>query len=334
MFKYKKSNECLNKFTKVSRNKLFLLKIIDMKKLALLLFIGGIFTSCNDGDLVFDELNFSSNVEKCDEKEIYYKLNNNEMLFIYIPNLINDNLVLNQEYSHTINNSNEMVYRQYSDRTSSGLICDIITPAFPQVVEEFKVNGGQIKYKYFRKTSINETSGNVTIDYVYSFNFQNIVLANNSGKEMKYENYFFGEYQKKPNTLNFNLGNNLNKCNANNFISINGSQIFEIISPEINLQQTVGVQTINLNNSNKINIFLLEPVINADVVCEIDFSNSDIIKLEDWNASQGVLEIVTTENPNVQSGFTRTFILKNVVFKNQSDSFIITEQILGTYTGN
>lgn len=335
MFKYKKSNECLNKFAKVYINKLFLLKIIDMKKLALLLFIVGMFTSCNDGDLVFDELNFSGNVQKCTDKGIYYKLNSNEMLFLYLSNLNTENLVLNQEYSQTINIGNEIVYRLYSDKAIAGSICSVISPAFPQVIDEFNVQkSGAINYKRVRKIEQNADDSRVTINYAVSFNFENIILSNGA-KELKYENYNFGEYINSTSTLDFNLSNGPTYCPNSDILFAKEKQGFKIIGSDIQSEIEVGTQTVNLNATTFVKFYLLDQVTNPNEFCDMNFSDVENKINEEWTANEGVIEVITTgnattENPDVFITYTTKYILKNAVFTNGTDSFKINEQILLT----
>lgn len=310
-----------------------------MKKLALLLFIGSILTGCDDGDLIFDELNFSGNVQKCTDKGIYYKLNNNEMLFLYLSNLNTENLVLNQEYSHTISNSNEIVYRLYSDKAIAGSICNVITPAFPQVVDEFNVNnGGAIKYKRIRKIEQKADDSRVTINYVVSFNFENIILTNGE-KELKYENYNFGEYTNSTSTLDFNLSNGPTYCTNSNILFAKGEQGFKIIGSDIQSEIEVGTQTINLNTDTFVKFYLLNQVVDANEFCDLNFTDSTVKIKEEWTANQGVIEVITTanstiENPEVIIGYSTTYVLKNAIFTNGTDSFTINEQVLSKVTTN
>jgi len=306
-----------------------------MKKFTLLLLISSFVSSCSDGDLVFDELNFSGNIQKCSTKDIFYKLNGNEMLFTYLPGKINNELPLNEEITYFISNSNDIVYRQYGDKTVSGLICEVITPSSPQVVEEFKVNiGGQIKYKRFRRITLKETDASVNIGYIYSFNFHNIILSNGS-KELKYENYNFGEYIDTNSTLHFKFFNEFTYCDSSSdLITLDNNQALKLIIPSLELSQNTGTSVIDLDEFNYIQYQLFKDgSLNKVTACDISNLTPPLTLIENWKATQGNIEIVTTENPNVPSGFSRTFILKNGVFKSESDSFLISEKILGIYTG-
>lgn len=309
---------------------------MNMKKLALLLFAGAIFTSCNDGDLVFNDLNFNENVQKCSQKSIYYKLNGNEMLLLNMTGIINDTIALplNQEFETTT--SGNILYRQYSGKAVAASICDLIAPANPQVVDEFTVNnGGKIKYKRVRRVIQKTNDSKVAINYVYTFNFQNIILSNQD-KEIKYEDYNFGEYINSSSTFDFNLGNVINFCENSDAVINKDRQIFKIISPEFVFTENVGNKTINLNNTNYISFYLLNQVINYAEACDLNFSNPRTEITEEWTATTGTLEIITTanstvENPEIITGYTHQLILKNATFVSGTDSFTITEQILGNY---
>jgi len=315
-----------------------------MKRLALILFFGGCLSSCNDGDLIYDNLNFSGNIEKCSDKEIFYKLNNNEILFTYLPGVINKTnpIPLNQEIVHEINNSNDLIYRQYSDKTTSNLICGIIAPATPSVIDEFKVNtGGKIIYKRIRKITQNDTDAKVSLDYIYTFNFKNIVLTNGSS-ELKYENYFFGDFIDSNVTLNFSFISEFSFCDDENQIfAIDTNQGMKISSPDFQFNETTGTQSISLNNSNFIEYYYFSETgsINNNVMCDLNNMPADLNLIENWKSTAGTLEIVTTanstlENPEVITGYTYTLYLKNVTFTKDSDSFTIANQLIGKFNNN
>lgn len=311
-----------------------------MKKLSFLFLLAGMFSSCDDGDLVYTDLNFNGNIQKCADKEIYYKLNGKEMLFAYLPGVINPSnpLPLDQVFTHTINNPNELVYRQYSGKTTADLICGTITPATPNVIEEFNVNsGGEILYKRNRKITQSTSNNNVKVDYVYTFDFKNIVLSN--GKEsIKYENYYFGELLESTVNLHFSFFDKFSFCDNSSLVTYDSNQAIKINSAALNFLDVVGVQTISLNQSNYIEyLYYTGETINKEIVCsEIDSENGVYLS-ENWVATNGILEIITTansipENPNVIIGYTHTLVLKNATFTQGLNSFLITEQVLGIYT--
>nr|WP_297308588.1 hypothetical protein [uncultured Flavobacterium sp.] len=307
-----------------------------MKKIVFLLFASALFTNCNDGDLIFDDLNFAGNVQKCNQKSIFYKLNGNEMLLLNMTNHINDEtpLPLNQEFE--ISNSNNILYRQYSGKAIGGSVCDLIPPANPQVVTEYASNnGGTIKYKRIRQIIQPNNDSKVSINYVYTFNFQNIVLSNQD-KQLKYEDYNFGEYINSSSVLDFNLGNVINFCENTAAVINKDRQIFKINSPEFVFTETVGSKTINLNNENYITFYILNQIVNYNEACEMNFSDPSTNIIEEWRATTGSIEIVTTanstiENPEIITGYTHTLILKESTFVNGTDQFTITEQVLGNY---
>lgn len=307
-----------------------------MKKIAFLLFASAFFTNCSDGDLIFDDLNFTGNVQKCNQKSIFYKLNGNEMLLLNMTNYISDEnpLPLNQEFE--IATSNNILYRQYSGKAIAGSICDLIPPANPQVVAEYTSNnGGTIKYKRIRQILQPNNDTKVSINYIYTFNFKNIVLSNQE-QQLKYEDYNFGEYINSSSALDFNLGNVINFCGNTGAVINKDRQIFKINSTEFVFTEIVGSQTINLNQTNYITFYLLNQVVNYNEACNLNFSNPLTEITEEWKTTSGSLEIVTTanatvENPEIITGYTHTLILKNAVFVNGTDQFTITQQTLGNY---
>jgi len=247
-------------------------------------------------------------------------------------------LVLDREYE-TATTNNNILYRQYSDKAIAGSVCDLIAPAFPQVVQEFNsIPGGKIVYKLSRKISQKENSSVVSIDYLYNFKFKNIVLSDGD-KELKYEDYFFGENLKASSKLDFNLGDNFKFCSATEMITNKEKQIFKIFSSELNFPQQAGTQTIILNTDNYLKFYYLNEASISSEACDLNFSNPKTQIIEDWTSNQGILEIITTvnsttENPNVPIGFTHKLVLKNATFTNNTNSFKIAEQVLGSYRTN
>ena len=56
---------------------------ILMKKILGLLIATTSLTACDDGDLVFENLNFDGKeIQKCNDNELYFKTNNTEMLLV------------------------------------------------------------------------------------------------------------------------------------------------------------------------------------------------------------------------------------------------------------
>lgn len=310
-----------------------------MKKIAFLFLLSGLFTACDDGDMVYENLSFDGNIQKCADKDIFYKLNGNEMLFAYLPGRINDTipLPLNQEFTFVTNSTNNIVYRQYSDKAIPSSICDLISPSFPSVTEEFTTNlGGEIKYKRVRKINRNDNDNRVSIDYVYVFNFNYITLSNGS-REMKYENYNFGEFVDSNAQLHFSFINDFIYCDAGELIVLDNNQAIKLNISGIQFPQNNSTQTINLNATNFIDyLYFQGGSISAGIVCDLATLPSSLQISENWKATQGILEVVSTanstiENPNVITGYTHTLILKNAVFSSGDSNFTINEQVLGTY---
>src|SRR5690554_7358909 len=54
-----------------------------MKKIIGLLVASAFITACDDGDMVFENLNFDGvQIQKCTDNELYFKINNNELLLV------------------------------------------------------------------------------------------------------------------------------------------------------------------------------------------------------------------------------------------------------------
>lgn len=299
-----------------------------MKKVALALASIGLFVSCDDGDLVFDSLNFtSSSIENCNS--LYFKINNNELLLIDLTNpsnnevsVLNPNAPLNQEQILTTNSVNTILYRTYSDKLNKNIICGNIPPANPVVVEEYVSNSGAL-IKYVRRNNVTFNNNKATVTYNYTINFQNLTLSNGTA-EIKYEDYAFGTLVYDTNTLGFNF-TNFQNCGSSIISYDSDEELIFNAENTISLPLVAGEINYNLSNSQFITYKLYQGNIVNQNPCDI---KTNEIK-EDWKAISGSYVIKTNEivnqiTQNVDA-LKHEFILRNVTFERNGISFTIPE---------
>lgn len=310
-----------------------------MKKIVGLLFATVGLTACNDGDLVFENLNFDDKeIQKCENNELYFKTNNNELLLVDFSNSTNgvngsvlDTLApLNVRQNLETTNTIKMYYRTYDGNITTATICSVLAPANPKVTSEYtSLNGGNISYTRTQDAIVTETA--VNVNYKYTINFENITLTNGTS-EIKYATLPYGTYVYDTSRMSFNFASNFNNC-SNVLIGNTNTEIVQIQLPEnFVFPTTTQTQNITLNDTNLLRYFVFRKAFTIDEGNECEFPNG-VVK-EEWQVSNGSLQIESSPITNTSGGITGyRHILKitQAQFKKEESTFSITDRIIGTY---
>lgn len=172
-----------------------------MKKIIYLLALFTVFGSCDDGDIVLENLNFgTAPITYCgiatEPSGLLFKTSGSQLLLIDIPATFFDSILSTAENPkvYTITN-NQIIYRKYSGSVNKSAICDVVPPATPSVVDQWIGQpGGTIKIITSEIKTMNETTGIATLTgYSHVIRFKNIQLRNDQNSFF-YEDYYFGEY--------------------------------------------------------------------------------------------------------------------------------------------
>ena len=223
-----------------------------MKKLLGLLAIFLIFNSCDDGQLTVDNIDLgNAKVESC-VNGILYKLNENEVLILGIPE---DQQAFKNVVgldSLAINSTNTVRYRSYNGKISKENVCDKIQPATPQVTEEWIAVGGLILINTTPVLSLPDetTAATKILRYNHYITFKNIVYAKPDGSTITFaENTpgsIFGDYTTTVTDLPFKFtAEDVNQCATNKMIynvaeiSTQESLVIQNIDPAL-LTETLG----------------------------------------------------------------------------------------------
>lgn len=305
-----------------------------MKKIISLFAIAATVTACNDGDLVFENLNFNDKeIQKCTTKELYFKTNNNELLLIDFSNGVNGtdlDTLADLNVRKTLNTSQSQIYyRTYDAAVNLNTICATLAPANPKVISEYQsLGGGNIHYT--RTLTPVVTDNAVNVNYAFTINFENITLSNGTSN-IKYTTLPFGTYVYKTNKLSFNFNTNIQNCSS----VLTGRNLNEVIQlqlPENFVFPTTNqTQTVTLNSTQLLRYFVFED----NIPSEIDFCEfpSQTIA-EDWQATNGTVQITTTvlTNANNQvTGYQHSIQITQAQFTNNSNSFVVTNKNIGTF---
>jgi hypothetical protein len=164
-----------------------------MKKIIAFIFCAFLF-SCDDGDITLQSFDFDGqSVQKCADNNLIFKIKNDELLLINIPESNFANVVTpdNEPIEVTINTSNTVVYRKYSGNLSSTTICSTLPPATPVVSNEWEATGGTILIETDERF---DTDGTTVLGYTHNITFVNVSFSN-SDNTFSFTTYLFGDYE-------------------------------------------------------------------------------------------------------------------------------------------
>lgn len=164
-----------------------------MKKLIVLAASIFMFQACDDGDITLESFNFDEQiVRECTDNNLIFKINNDELLLINIPESSFANVETPDGSPRIVNvsASNQIIYRIYSDNVSTNNICSLIPPATPVVKNEWNATGGTIEII----TDALYASDGITITgYNHNIKFVNVNFSGSSNS-FSFTEYNFGNY--------------------------------------------------------------------------------------------------------------------------------------------
>jgi hypothetical protein len=268
-----------------------------MKKLIVIVASVFMLQACDDGDLTLEKFNFNNEtVQECND--LLYVVNEKEIIILNIPasNFINEATAIGTPRTYTLTSNEQLIYRLYDGNVSGSTICSTIPPASPNTVEEYKAQaGGEIQIITTVLPVVNETTKSTTITYTHQIKLINVQFVNGD-KILNYQDFLFGNYTSRVNTLGFNFSsNNGVQCTANNLYKNNSTQLLAFDFPDYILPTTPGTTSISLDGNNTITykMFSGGTLTNAEI-CSPTSPNSPFIIEEEWIATEGTIEIVTT----------------------------------------
>lgn len=309
-----------------------------MKRVLSLLAFIILFSSCDDGNLVQEDIDFADVQTKvCTLNNIVYKLKEQEALLLEIPTSI----FVNEPTGNTPitigigTTSNRVVYNFYNGTVSTDNICETIPPATPYITDQWIATDGTIQIV---TTSIKKTySDNSTRITGYNHNIilKNVTFAKKNGTQV-YETFPFGDYVT-PFSLNFQFDKTLEKCSDSNLIyNINGSESLTLdIDPDLILNEATPLNSprkgIIEGTKNILKYQSFTGLLPADYFCTNPTPVTPAIEQE-WNAVEGetgvkgIIEVTTTTNG--PGSFKHTIVLKKVSLKKGDSDFSLGDNFL------
>ena len=302
-----------------------------MKRFLGLLICVVAFNSCDDGDLILEDINFDDvNTQSCSTNNILYKLKEKEALLLEIPKsvFVNEPTVPGIPTVIDIENStNQVVYRFYNGTIATENICNTIPPALPNVTDQWTASSGKIEIitTTIKTTDATNNSTRIT-GYNHNITFKNITFDKATGLPQKYTTFPFGDYTTAPtNDLTIGFEQVVKQCatskqlynrTSSEALTIDNIDPALIVNTEtpLNTPRTATIGSLN----NKLTYRLYSDLLTDDSFCNTTVPQPAI--KEEWNAlSGGIIEVTTVSNGT--TAYKHTIVLKNVVLKKGNSDF-------------
>lgn len=304
-----------------------------MKRFLGILFLFTIISSCDDGDLIFEDINFdNTNVAQCDSNGILYKLNEKEALLLELPEFSFPNETKTQTI--IIGGKNRVVYRFYNGTVASDNICETIPPATPGVTDQWNGEEGIVEITSTPIKKVDETNNSTRITgYNHNIVLRNITFKKSDGTNQKYEEIIFGDYSTTlKNLLPFAFTKALNQCSDSkqvyNFINSESLTLSNIdtnlIKNEITPLNTPRTGLIGATK-NSIVYKSFSGLLTNDYFCNATPPLLPTV-IQEWKAAtgitniEGIIEVSTT---TFGLGFKHTIVLKKAKMTRGEDSFLL-----------
>jgi hypothetical protein len=300
-----------------------------MKRFLGILICTIVFSSCDDGDLVVDKIDFSAvQTQSCTTNNLLYKLNDNESLILNVPatTFTNDPTVPGVPTTLNIDANNQVVYSFYNGKVGAGNICDVIPPATPNVNSQWKASSGKIEIVTTDIKKLDETNNSTRITgYNNNIIFKNITFDKGDGTSQFYETFTFGDYTKTVDPLPFTFNGILNICSNGQVYGFSPSESFTLnIDPalivnEITAPNTPRTGVIGATVNKLVYSLFTNGVVSSDYFCQATVPLTPTVSQEWLGKVGGIIEVTTSTNgPNV---FKHVIIFKNVTLVKGNSNF-------------
>jgi len=309
-----------------------------MKRVLSLLAFIILFSSCDDGNLVQEDIDFANVQTKvCTANNIVYKLKEQEALLLEIPT----STFVNEPTGDTpiiINigtTSNRVVYNFYNGTVSTDNICETIPPATPYITDQWIATGGTIQIVTTTQKKTNADNSTRITGYNHNIVLKEVTFAKKNGTQ-RYETFVFGDYVT-PFSLNFQFDNTLDKCSDSNMIyNIKGSESLTLdIDPDLILNEATPLNSPRTGiieaTKNILKYQSFTGLLTPDYFCATTTPETPAIDQE-WNGVlgetgvSGIIEVsTTTDGPG---RFKHTIVLKKVSLKKGGSDFSLGDNFL------
>lgn len=319
-----------------------------MKRITCLLAFVLLLNSCDDGNLIQEDIDFESvtTTQSCSTNDLIYKLKDKEALILEIPstNFANDATTVGSPTTLTISSTtNRAVYRFYNGTVSSDNICETIQPATPTVSDQWTASSGTIQIISTAVIADNDATNNSTkiTGYNHLISLKDVTFDIKNGQQT-YSTLPFGTYTTTATTLPFNFEKILTKCSSSNVIYDYKSfeAIMLTIDPALIVNEVTPTGTVRSGligtTTNKLTYRYFSGLLSAAYFCNTTTPTTPVLS-EEWSGvagvsgTSGIIEVTTTTNGT--TGFKHTITLKKVSLNKGNSTFKLGDSyILGELT--
>lgn len=302
------------------------------------------FTSCDDGDITFNDFDFSgsNDVKHCNDSNLYYIVNGTEVMILELSPSVLYNIESEEPVEVPLGNgANTITYRNYSgevsDSNNNPIICGGNTSANDPVIIEEWTGEGTISIETDKVTN---EDGKLT-NYNHTITLNQITFTNGESTIIVNDN-LFGSYETE--TVDFVYGSEENPlvqaCNddtSERLYKISSSEVMILNLATNFIQNTQGEQVINfpIEDTEVAEQFeILYEVYNGSVtnsvICSDNRPVTPVIQ-QRWRVAEGDLIITTTEDEASPGTFLHEIKLKDVIFSrsdvNSEETFEVYEML-------
>ncbi|RKS98588.1 hypothetical protein [Flavobacterium sp. 123] len=306
-----------------------------MKKVVSLLFFLFVLNSCDDGNLVQEDITFENTAtQSCSTNNIIYKLKDKEALILEIPesSFINEPTLEGSPRIINISSTNRVVYRFYNGAVSANNICETIPPATPIVTDQWNATNGTIQIITSAVKKTDAVTGRTKITgYNHNVVFKNITFAKNNGTQA-YETFPFGDYVTTATTLPFGFDETVEQCSSSkqiyNYTSSEALTLDidpDLIKNEITPLNSPRTGVIGTSINKLVYRLYSNGVLTPDYFCNATLPILPSISQE-WIAESGVTNvsgIVEVTTSKVLETYVHTIVLKKVTFTKGNSDFTL-----------
>lgn len=306
-----------------------------MKKVVGLLFFLFVLNSCDDGNLVQEDITFENTAtQSCSTNNIIYKLKDKEALILEIPesSFINEPTLEGSPRIINISSTNRVVYRFYNGAVSANNICETIPPATPIVTDQWNATDGTIQIITSAVKRTDAVTGRTKITgYNHNVVFKNITFAKNNGTQV-YETFPFGDYVTTATTLPFGFDETVEQCSSSkqiyNYTSSEALTLDidpDLIKNEITPLNSPRTGVIGTSINKLVYRLYSNGVLTPDYFCNATLPILPSISQE-WIAESGVTNvsgIVEVTTSKVLETYVHTIVLKKVTFTKGNSDFTL-----------
>lgn len=325
--------------------------------LALIVF----FSSCDDGDLEQVTFEFDdSSADACNLSEnpsnfFIYKATDKRAMLLKIgpknfPNTLTQDTLNGNPIEINLSETNQLIYRVYSDEITSNTICTSIPPANPIVTEERIATGGTV---YIRteaiKTDIVEDGSNRISEYRHTVSFSDVTFRIENGEQRNESLPSMVYTRAAPRFLAFNNSNAVNTCGGNkNFLyrynssdpknaqaltlRLSDAAVAELFTQVLDTPKVYALNDAEGDENILSHIFYKNTTTNPlseSYFCAAELPIFPGVK-DIWNGETGAqIEVITTQvSPTT---VRHTVTLKNVKMVKQSQFFFLKTNFVFGY---